>query len=402
MVAWEVEDDLEPHARRARSVSDFCVKYEYLRCQRKQSDEEKVTQVTPLASPHPHNKDVSLDMQECQTPSPPAHCGRIGFGGEEFLDPATPPQFESADTSQQDIAAEAQASVEAWQANSFIPYYPGLAWPADQQMQLPPNMAYLPQPQAVAPTALVYYCFGILAPETSEQTVMPTPESGLGTSYDGSYVQEASSSQWRASDVRGSQSSQRRDVHAKSQPKVLEAGEVRRDVDSQGLAEALPTIRDEDRTTIMLRNIPKDTTREKLMELLNSLGFAKMYDFLYLPRDFKDNFAIYGYAFVNFSDHAQASKARELFDGFINWQSSEDSIPPCEAHWGHPLQGYAAHVERYRNSPVMSSQVPEMCRPLVFRDGLPVSFPAPTKPIRLPRRKGWILAGRRPDQPRDP
>ena len=57
-------------------------------------------------------------------------------------------------------------------------------------------------------------------------------------------------------------------------------------------------------------------------------------------------------------------------------------------------------------------QVPEMCRPLVFSDGQPVSFPAPTilhlqlracafcggsttpdhgklrKPIRLPRRKG--------------
>ncbi|CAJ1340440.1 unnamed protein product [Effrenium voratum] len=150
----------------------------------------------------------------------------------------------------------------------------------------------------------------------------------------------------------------------------------------------------------MLRNIPKDMTRESLMELLNQLGFSKMYDFLYLPRDFKDNFAIYGYAFVNFMDTESASQALELMNGFTAWPNAEPEILPCEALWGHPLQGYEAHVERYRNSPVMSSQVPDMCRPLVLADGLPVSFPAPTKPIRLPRRKGWILTNKRAPEAR--
>mmetsp|Transcript_45256 Transcript_45256/g.107547 ORF Transcript_45256/g.107547 Transcript_45256/m.107547 type:complete len:406 (+) Transcript_45256:70-1287(+) len=399
MVAWDnVDDDLLQPARRARSASDFCVKYEYLRGQRKASDDDKVT---PLASPQAHKDDYMLGLQECQTPSPPAHGGmEIGFGTQD-LDAATPDTLQRVNTYEHDLASPEQAASEQWQGNAYFPCYPGVAWmpAASAELQHMPSLQYVPQ-QAMASPALVYYCVGYLAPEAGDQ-MMQAETSMADTSYDsGSQRQGSATTSPRnaASDVRHgqSQSSQKRSARPKEpQPKVLEAGEVRRD-DTQGSTEPV-AIRDEERTTIMLRNIPKDTTREALMELLDSLGYSRMYDFLYLPRDFKDNFAIYGYAFVNFVNHDQASKARQLFDGFVGWRSTESETAPCEAHWGHPLQGYAAHVERYRNSPVMSSQVPEMCRPLVFSDGQPVSFPAPTKPIRLPRRKGWILAGRRPE-----
>ncbi|CAE7697982.1 ML2 [Symbiodinium pilosum] len=380
--------------------------YEYLRGQRKASEDDKVT---PLPSPHARKDDLALGLQDCHTPSPPAHGGggEIGFDNEDFLEAVTPPNLHRVSTYEHDLASTPEMPEQAseqWQGNAFFPCYPGPTWmPASagdmQTMHCAPSMQYLPQQ---ASPALVYYCVGYLAPESVEQHMLPA-DVGLAESYDSGYV-GSSASQWSsAGDTRQSQaqSSQKRPPREKKepqpQPKVLEAGEVRRDSEPQGSTEAVPAVKDEERTTIMLRNIPKDTTREALVELLDSLGYAKMYDFLYLPRDFKDNFAIYGYAFVNFISHEQASQARELFDGFVKWHSTESQIVPCEAHWGYPLQGYAAHVERYRNSPVMSSQVPEMCRPLVFKDGQPVSFPAPTKPIRLPRRKGWILAGRRPE-----
>jgi hypothetical protein len=66
-------------------------------------------------------------------------------------------------------------------------------------------------------------------------------------------------------------------------------------------------------------------------------------------------------------------------------------IKPFETHWGHPLQGLDAHVQRYRNSPVMSESVPDECKPLLLQDGLRVPFPLPTKQLRTPRRRGMLL-----------
>merc|ERR1719367_2096902 len=44
---------------------------------------------------------------------------------------------------------------------------------------------------------------------------------------------------------------------------------------------------EESRTTVMLRNLPLDHTRDMLLHLLDTKGFAGMYDFIYLPMDFK-------------------------------------------------------------------------------------------------------------------
>ena len=42
-----------------------------------------------------------------------------------------------------------------------------------------------------------------------------------------------------------------------------------------------------DRTTVMLRNIPNNYTREMFLALLDDNGFAGRYDFVYLPCDFR-------------------------------------------------------------------------------------------------------------------
>ena len=56
----------------------------------------------------------------------------------------------------------------------------------------------------------------------------------------------------------------------------------------------------------------------------------------------------------------------------------------CSVRWGHPLQGLPAHIERFRNSPVMHESVPERCKPALFSGGRWVPFPPPTAAIRAP------------------
>ncbi|KAG8368188.1 hypothetical protein BUALT_Bualt15G0019200 [Buddleja alternifolia] len=89
-----------------------------------------------------------------------------------------------------------------------------------------------------------------------------------------------------------------------------------------------PLKRDEEKTTIMIKNIPYDFPRQELINVLD--GFCKMenaksrnegtsqedviyaYDFLYLPIDFKTNKGR-GFAFVNFTN---ASAVWRFFDTF--------------------------------------------------------------------------------------
>jgi hypothetical protein len=133
-------------------------------------------------------------------------------------------------------------------------------------------------------------------------------------------------------------------------------------------------------TTVTLRNIPNNYKRDMLLDLLNQEGFAGMYDFIYLPIDFKKK-ANLGYAFLNFVSLEKAEEFRVKFDKFDGW--SLKSTKKAEVRWGR-LQGYDAHIERYRNSPVMHEDIPPDQRPLIFKDGVEQVFPAPTKKIKAP------------------
>merc|ERR1712039_631336 len=59
-----------------------------------------------------------------------------------------------------------------------------------------------------------------------------------------------------------------------------------------------PSLQDNARTTIMLRNLPNDYSRQMLLDLLDENGFQSSYDFVYLPMDVKRKVGL-GYAFVN-------------------------------------------------------------------------------------------------------
>jgi len=148
-----------------------------------------------------------------------------------------------------------------------------------------------------------------------------------------------------------------------------------------------PEIPATQRTSVMMRNIPYCFKREMLWALLDSQGFNKRYDFVYLPTDFLSEKSL-GYAFINFLSHDDALEFFEVFSGFDRWDPMKsNACKPCKVDWGHPYQGFDAHVNRYQNSPVMHHEVATDAKPTIFVDGVPAPFPAPTKKIDKPRWK---------------
>mmetsp|Transcript_99958 Transcript_99958/g.158209 ORF Transcript_99958/g.158209 Transcript_99958/m.158209 type:complete len:391 (-) Transcript_99958:10-1182(-) len=134
-------------------------------------------------------------------------------------------------------------------------------------------------------------------------------------------------------------------------------------------------------TTLMLRNLPNDYTRDMLVEFLESSGFEGRFDFVYLPFDFK-KLAGLGYAFVNMTSCKDAARAMKTLTGFRDWKIKSQKV--LRVTWSTPLQGLEANVERYRNSPVMHPDVPGHFKPLLLHNGTPVAFPPPTKILQAP------------------
>jgi hypothetical protein len=136
------------------------------------------------------------------------------------------------------------------------------------------------------------------------------------------------------------------------------------------------------RTTVMLRNLPRDFSRDALLKLLDDNGFACKYNFAYMPIDFVRQSGL-GYAFVNLTTPAVVPEFWSAFDGFSAWPVDCDKV--CRVNWSSPHQGYEEHVQRYRNSPMMHKDVPDACRPVLLENGVRVDFPPPTKALRPPR-----------------
>jgi len=146
-------------------------------------------------------------------------------------------------------------------------------------------------------------------------------------------------------------------------------------------AEEEPPAQADDRTTLMLRNLPNDLTRNMLIDLLEAEGLAGTFDFLYVPADFGRGAGL-GYAFVNFTSNEAALRAWERLKGFTNWGMRSAKV--LEVSWAAPLQGLEAYVDRYRNSPVMHERVPKQFKPVLFVGGRRRPLPPPTKTLPDP------------------
>jgi hypothetical protein len=134
-------------------------------------------------------------------------------------------------------------------------------------------------------------------------------------------------------------------------------------------------------TTVMLRNIPNDYTQDMLLKLLDEEGFSCKFDFVYLPMDFRSGSA-FGYAFINLVSPEVTRLFESHFHGFCRWAFPSRKV--AEVTWSRPMQGLAATIERYRNSPIMHQDVPDCYKPCMFQNGTRVCFPLPTKPVSLP------------------
>lgn len=153
-------------------------------------------------------------------------------------------------------------------------------------------------------------------------------------------------------------------------------------VDRRGADEREPELDESERTTVMLKNLPKGLSRSMLLELLEQKGFSEQVNFVYLPVEFTRRSCM-GYAFVNFEHPSMVAGFWDAFEGLTQWPVPSSKI--CRVTWSSPLQGLTEHVERFRNSPLMHSSVPDECRPILLRSGVRASFPAPTKTLRAPR-----------------
>jgi hypothetical protein len=136
------------------------------------------------------------------------------------------------------------------------------------------------------------------------------------------------------------------------------------------------------RTTVMIRSMPNYYTRTMVLELVDKMGFAGLYDFVYVPVDFQSQTGL-GYALVDFGSSSDAQLCFERFEGFTNWATPSDTV--CTVAWSCPTQGRDAHIERYRNSPVMHHSLPDEWRPVLFQNGMRIAFPSPSKSIKAPK-----------------
>lgn len=149
-----------------------------------------------------------------------------------------------------------------------------------------------------------------------------------------------------------------------------------------GGAAKTPTVPEGPLTTVMVRNLPTEFTRGMLVDLLDAEGFAGLYSFVYLPIDFNTKVGL-GYCFVDMVSTEEAFRFWAHFDGFSRWGIASEKT--AALHWSAPHQGLQAHIERYRNSPVMHESVPDECKPMIFANGVRVQFPKNTKSIKAPR-----------------
>lgn len=157
------------------------------------------------------------------------------------------------------------------------------------------------------------------------------------------------------------------------------------ELENDSVAEESAPVRmyqEHEHTTVMLRNLPNYYSRAMLLDLIDSNGFTGLYDFLYLPIDFQSK-ACLGYAFVNLANHESADRFRLTFHGFCDWILPSRKV--CRVDWSGPHQGLEAHLERYRDSPVMHDAVPDIYKPALFKDGSRLPFPPPTRKLRAPR-----------------
>eukprot|EP00188_Purpureofilum_apyrenoidigerum_P003008 Plantae.Rhodophyta-Purpureofilum_apyrenoidigerum.ctg30526.p1 GENE.Plantae.Rhodophyta-Purpureofilum_apyrenoidigerum.ctg30526~~Plantae.Rhodophyta-Purpureofilum_apyrenoidigerum.ctg30526.p1 ORF type:complete len:819 (+),score=97.79 Plantae.Rhodophyta-Purpureofilum_apyrenoidigerum.ctg30526:139-2595(+) len=118
---------------------------------------------------------------------------------------------------------------------------------------------------------------------------------------------------------------------------------------------------EETRTALMIRNIPNKYTQKMMLQALDA-NHRGVYDFFYLPIDFKNKCNV-GYAFINFRNVAHIVPFFKEFHR-RKW-SKFNSEKVCEITFAR-IQGKANLIAHFQNSSLMNED--PKCRPIIFSE----------------------------------
>lgn len=126
-----------------------------------------------------------------------------------------------------------------------------------------------------------------------------------------------------------------------------------------------------ERTSVTFRNLPTCFTGDALARLLDEHGFAGEYGMIYVPMDRRHGKSR-GFGFVNFDAASAALQCKEYFEGFSSWDARSTKV--CRMEWSE-CQGDAHHqVLAYGNGAILREDLPENCKPALFRNGVRVAY----------------------------
>jgi hypothetical protein len=102
-------------------------------------------------------------------------------------------------------------------------------------------------------------------------------------------------------------------------------------------------------TTLMLRNLPNNFSRSRLMKVLDENGFENLYDFVHVPLDSATHSCL-AYAFVNLEDASTAERFTKQMNGFlVKWDGTRTrTLHVSPAH----IQGLEANLAHLQASAV--------------------------------------------------
>jgi hypothetical protein len=108
--------------------------------------------------------------------------------------------------------------------------------------------------------------------------------------------------------------------------------------------------------TVMVRQLPRQFTQRMFLQEVIRRGFEGLFDFLYLPYDFKKGINV-GYGFVNFTDPEYALQFRDSLDGqyldkYMRMKSKAIRVHPAA------VQGYEANYRHFAHTKTGQKQDP--------------------------------------------
>uniref|UniRef100_A0A5B7BLW2 RRM domain-containing protein n=1 Tax=Davidia involucrata TaxID=16924 RepID=A0A5B7BLW2_DAVIN len=116
---------------------------------------------------------------------------------------------------------------------------------------------------------------------------------------------------------------------------------------------------EDNRTTLMIKNIPNKYTSKMLLAAIDE-HHRGTYDFIYLPIDFKNKCNV-GYAFINMTDPSLIIPFYQALNG-KKWEKFNSEKVASLAY--ARIQGKAALIAHFQNSSLMNED--KRCRPILF------------------------------------